>query len=384
MRRDPRIPVLFLLPFRRWGGPGSLLCTLVRKMSRYRAIVAVPDRADGRQHYLEAGADLVEVEGLRTTPRDLLGRRLGAHLLHDGRVLARILARIRGERPVIVHSFTEGLLLGGVAARLLGLRSVLHTIGMTIFDPWPVGLATTRLLDRLSDLILCAQPIIRNEYLAFGARSGRLAVLNNCIEPDAVRKAAGALRPAQGPPVATMVASMDRRKGHDLLVRAVAVLARRGVPLRAQVVGATADDPGFHRELLQMREQLGLQERVEFCGSVDAVPPYLAKATVHVVPSRIEGLPLAGLEAMSLGLPVVATRVGGNSYMVEHDRSGLLTQAEDPEALADGLEAVLTDPARAARLGEAARQRVAELFDSRVVAARMEKLYDGLLGVEAS
>lgn len=379
MRRDPRIPVLFLLPFRRWGGPGSLLCTLVRQMSRYRAIVAVPDGTEGHEHYLAAGAEIVEVPNLRTTPRDLLGRRLPAHLLHDGRVLRCILAQIRAERPVIVHSFTEGLLLGGVAARLLGLRSVVHTIGMTIFDPWPVGLATTRLLNTLNDLILCAQPIIRNEYLAFGARPSRLAILNNCIDPEEVRAAAGVLAPAPGPPIATVVASMDRRKGHDFMVRAVAILKQRGVPLKVEVLGATADDPGFYQELLQMRRELDVEDRVEFVGPVDDVPARMARATLHLVPSRIEGLPLAGLEAMALGLPVVATRVGGNSYMLEHERSGLLTRPEDPEALATAVESVLGDPDRAVALGAGARQRVAELFDSRVVVPRLEGLYDGLL-----
>ncbi len=380
MPADERIPVLFLLPFYRWGGPGSLLRILLRHMSRYRGIVAVPPDAEGQDLLRDTGAKVIELPGLRTVPRRLASPALPLELAHEARLLGRILGTLRAERPTLVHSFTEGLLLGGAAARILGIPSVIHTIGMTIFHPWEVGLVTSRLLSRLADRLLCAQPLIRNEYLGFGVPPARLRLLANCIEPEVVRAQAGPVARAEGAPLLTFVASMDRRKGHDLLLEAVAILKDRGRAVRLRVIGATTDDPGFYRELQDLVERRGIADRVEFTGGVYDVPRRLADAWIHVVPSRIEALPLAGIEAMTLGLPVVATRVGGNPYLVEEGVTGLLAEAAQPASLADRIAELLDDPERARRMGRAGRQRVAELFDAAVVAPKLEGIYDELLG----
>jgi glycosyltransferase involved in cell wall biosynthesis len=91
---------------------------------------------------------------------------------------------------------------------------------------------------------------------------------------------------------------------------------------------------------------------------------------LYVSASRREGLPLSLLEAMSCGLPVLATRVSGHEEVVVHDHTGLLVPPDDPAALADAAAALLGDPERRRRMGEAGRERVEREFSvSRMVAA---------------
>ncbi|MBM3496086.1 MAG: glycosyltransferase family 4 protein, partial [Armatimonadetes bacterium] len=101
----------------------------------------------------------------------------------------------------------------------------------------------------------------------------------------------------------------------------------------------------------------------------------LSVADVVVVPSRTEGQGLVALEAMALGVPVVASRVGGLPEVVEDQLTGLLVPPDDWEALADALLRLAMDPSLRARLGEAARLRVRERFSIETLLDRMAELY---------
>jgi glycosyltransferase involved in cell wall biosynthesis len=116
----------------------------------------------------------------------------------------------------------------------------------------------------------------------------------------------------------------------------------------------------------------GLADHVDLAGVQPRAQAMarLAEADVFCLPSTYEGLPLAILEAMAAGLPVVATAVSGNPEAVVDGVTGLLVPPESAEALAAALVALLTDPARARVMGEAGRQRVAERFAIDVVAAQ--------------
>lgn len=114
--------------------------------------------------------------------------------------------------------------------------------------------------------------------------------------------------------------------------------------------------------LRALASDLGISDRVRLLGLIDDVPQLLHGANVFVQCSRSEGLPLALLEAMSTALPVVVTAVGGMTQVVEDGISGLHVPPGDPDLLAAGLRAILTDAKRAALLGKQARQRIAEHY----------------------
>jgi glycosyltransferase involved in cell wall biosynthesis len=109
------------------------------------------------------------------------------------------------------------------------------------------------------------------------------------------------------------------------------------------------------------------------------VPDLLAGMDLFVLPSHWEGMPVAILEAMAAGLPVVATAVGGTPEVVEDETTGLLPPPRDPVALAEAISRLLRDPERARRMGEAGRKRVETEFSMDANVRRVEALYEQLL-----
>jgi glycosyltransferase involved in cell wall biosynthesis len=183
--------------------------------------------------------------------------------------------------------------------------------------------------------------------------------------------------------VALFVGRLVERKGVDVLLRAVARLPG-SLPLRVVIVG---DGPERGR-LEALARELGLDTRVRFSGRVSAAElerSYRA-ARVFVLPAVVdrrgdtEGLGVVLLEAMSYGVPVVASRTGGITDIVEDGANGILVEPGDPDALAAALERLARDPVLASRLGEAGRRTVEGRFSWDAIAERWEQLYRSLAG----
>jgi glycosyltransferase involved in cell wall biosynthesis len=164
------------------------------------------------------------------------------------------------------------------------------------------------------------------------------------------------------------------------LVEALPAIAAAVPDAHLRVVGGELDSA--YGLLVQERiRELGLGGRVAFLGTV---PPSEMveehrRASVFVLPSGQENSPLSIAEAMAVGVPVVATRVGGVPHLVEEGRTGYVVGPGDVSALAGRVAAILEDPALAAVLGDAARKRASRDFRADVVALRMRDLYDEAL-----
>lgn len=148
------------------------------------------------------------------------------------------------------------------------------------------------------------------------------------------------------------VARLEHYKGIDVLLHALALVQARGIRLTMRIAG-----DGAEREALNSLARTLVLRDVHFVGAVapDQVGDELRAADLMILPSRGEGLPLAIVEAMAYGLPVVATRVGGNDEVVEDGVTGLLVAAEQPEALAASIIRLASDHDARRRMGEAAR-----------------------------
>jgi glycogen synthase len=147
-------------------------------------------------------------------------------------------------------------------------------------------------------------------------------------------------------------------KGIDVALTAFATLAGRFPALRLTIAG----DGVARGELEQQAVALGLDGAVDFLGWVepDRVPELLATATVVAMPSRREGLPVAAVEAASMARPMVASRAGGLPEVIVHGESGMLVERDDARGLADAITFLLEHPDEAARMGQAARDRIRE------------------------
>ena len=147
------------------------------------------------------------------------------------------------------------------------------------------------------------------------------------------------------------VGRLQHVKGHDVLIDAFAHVLRSVPDARLTLIG---DGPERHA-LMQQSTQLGLGAAINFTGSLgpDEIREHLRSATVFALPSRSEGLPVALLEALATGTPAIASAVGGIPNVLANG-GGYTVPAEDPQALADQLTALLTDSQRTARVGEEA------------------------------
>ena len=164
------------------------------------------------------------------------------------------------------------------------------------------------------------------------------------------------------------------QKALDVLVKAAAILREEFPRLRVLVVGAGPE----YGALEKLIGELDLSSTVSLLGFRTDVPELLPIFDVAASSSDFEGSPLAVLEYMEAGLPVVSTRVGGVPDLVEDGVTGLLVDRGDPEALARAITELLRDPDRRAEMGRIARDRRRSEFDIDVMVEHIEQLYEDL------
>ncbi|MBI5201913.1 MAG: glycosyltransferase [Elusimicrobia bacterium] len=169
------------------------------------------------------------------------------------------------------------------------------------------------------------------------------------------------------------VGRLDEQKGHRYLIEAIAKL-KAAQPVKLAILG----DGPMRRELESLSRALRVEEDVAFAGEVPDVPNWLSAFDVFALPSLWEGLPNALMEAMAMGLPVVATRVDGVPEIVDHDVDGLLCEPKDSQSLFVQLQDLVADPELRARLGAAAKRAIKDKFKLMDMIGNYEKLYSKL------
>jgi glycosyltransferase involved in cell wall biosynthesis len=170
------------------------------------------------------------------------------------------------------------------------------------------------------------------------------------------------------------VANLRREKGYDVLLEAARQVVTRGAAVRFAAVGRGP----LAEELDTAHRALGLGERFRFLGERSDARRLVAGADVFVLTSHHEGLPVALMEATSVGVPIVATRVGEIPRVLPDGTDALLVEPGRPGAVADALMRLAGDPALRERLGRAARTRSAA-FDVAAATRTVEALYTELV-----
>jgi colanic acid/amylovoran biosynthesis glycosyltransferase len=205
----------------------------------------------------------------------------------------------------------------------------------------------------------------------FGVPATHIHVIPCGIDTDRFRP--GERRAS--PPHLVCVARLKPFKNQHLLLEASVQLRERGVEFRCVLVG----EGPCRQELEDRCAELGLEDRVTFAGAATQreVLGWWQRATVAVLPSQSEGMPVCLMEAAACGIPAVATAVGGVPELIQDGVTGLLVPPGDSRALADGIERLLTDPLTAGRMGRAARDRAQQQFT-------IERQVDRLLAVWAN
>jgi phosphatidyl-myo-inositol dimannoside synthase len=224
-----------------------------------------------------------------------------------------------------------------------------------------------------ADLSFAVSRFTRDRVLDAGVAPDQVRVLPCGVHPGlfAPRPAAPA-RQRFGfgaRPVVLTLARLVSRKGHDLVIRALAEV-RRAVPDVLYVI-AGAPNPPYEERLAALARECGVEDAVRFLGYVepDVLPDLYAASDVYVMPSRhlegdgnFEGFGISYLEANACGLPVIGADTGGVADAIVDGQTGYLVPPEDVPQLADRLRRLLEDPAAARAMGEAGRARVLREF----------------------
>lgn len=259
----------------------------------------------------------------------------------------RLARWLRATRAEVVHIVDHrGLVLALLPARLARARTVWHV----------QALDRSRLLNRVGARL--AHTVVVPSAAVVPKLRGLGRPRDLRVVPNVVATPAPPLGPLAGAPVVVTTARLHPDKGLDLLIDAL-VLVRHEVP-DARVVVLGGPQEGFEHlpdELRARARQAGVADAVDLAGFVDAPAEVVRSARVYVQPARerTEILPLAMLEAMASGAPVVATDVGGVRDLVHDGETGLLVPPDDVPALARALVRVLRDDELAERLRRAGR-----------------------------
>ena len=203
------------------------------------------------------------------------------------------------------------------------------------------------------------------------AAAGKLKVVHCGVDLDGVPWQPDGREPAS----ILAVGRLDPIKGFATLVEAAAVLQRREVDFNCRLIGAGP----LGASLRHLADRLGVSGRIHFAGAQppDVVRDWMSTATLFALPAQVsddgnrDGIPVALMEAMASGCPVISTRVSGIPELIDDQRHGLLVQSGDPVALADAIERLLADPTLRRRLAVDARLRIEQAFDARKEASRL-------------
>lgn len=303
----------------------------------------------------------------------------GAKLLAAARALRRFLALLAEHRRVLVHvhcasraSFWRKCVFMAIAyAARCPVVLHLHGGGFVRFYEDECGPLGRRVVRRFLGRAACIIGLTEGWRDWLAQASGNLNVV--CI-PNPVR-AVTATAPRGPGHVVLFLGRIEDAKGVPELLKAFAVL--RAAVHDAELVCAGAGEI----EAAQRRaEALGIADAVRFPGWLDEAGKraWLARAAAFVLPSHAEGLPMALLEAMAAGVPVVASAVGGIPDVVKHGVNGLLVAPRDSVDLLRALRRLLREPQLAAALGAAGRETVRARFAPGQVLERLGEVYAGL------
>jgi L-malate glycosyltransferase len=372
-RGDRRIAVCHIASGDLWAGAEAQLAALLHALARHQGLrVFVVLLNEGRlaEEARRSGAEVKVIAESAHTFFEILGeatryiRGRGIRILHSHRYKENLLAALLARRcrvPFVVRTEHGG------PEPFQGLEQLKHRLLRQV-DRLVGSYATSRVISVSAEL----QP-----HLARYVKPRRIAVIRNGLDTKNVRsdlsvlEAKRRLNIPDRCPVLGYAGRLAPVKRLDIFLAAAKEIARQIPDPRFVMVGHGSERP----RLEGLTRALGLQHRVLFLGHRDDIYDVLRALDVFVLCSDHEGLPMVLLEALNLGIAVVARRVGGIPEVIQDGVSGLLVDSPDPHALAGACVRLLEDSTLTRRLAAGGQSRVAERFSAERTAADVADLY---------
>ena len=324
---------------------------------------------------------------------DALGREI--FFKEDFRALIRLIRLINLERPDIVHTHTaKAGTLGRIAAKLTGVPIVIHTFHGHVFHSY-FGFFRTkfflwleRLLAKFTDVIITVSEQQRDEIIKYKIAEPEKIIaiplgldlkpfINSDTDPNEVRREFSVPEETK---LVGIVARLVPIKNHVCFLEAARLVLAHYDNVRFMIVG----DGELRGTLEQKARDLGIEDRVIFMGFQYNLQKIYAGLDIIALSSYNEGLPVALIEAMAAGKPVISTEVGGVVDLILDGDNGLLVPSNDPKSLAEATLYLLEHSERRRMMGVAGRKKVYPHFDKKRLVGDIDNLYENLLAGESS
>lgn len=326
----------------------------------------------------------------------LMASGITTHFLNEDKqsslqILRGLYTHCKHWEPDVVHThrYKENC-LGGLAASASNVPVIVHTVhglqealgGLENLKLNCYSLVSSQITRRVaSGLIGVSREIAA--YLEVSFPKARVVCIHNGINSGLIsggetsNVTRGGIGIAEAAYVVGTVGRLSPVKGIEYLLQAVSLLVNEW-GLEAIQVAIIGGGP-LQEQLEALSRELAIAQHVRFLGERRDVPDLLKLLDVFVMPSLHEGIPMALLEAMGAGCPIVASAVGGIPEVVRDGTDGMLVPAKDPKALAQAINALYVSELDRSRFGHAGRMRVAADFDAEQMAARTKDFYVDLL-----
>jgi L-malate glycosyltransferase len=390
---DGRVRILYVNHTAEFSGAERSLLGLLGALPDSVA----PRMATPRGGLLTAVADL----GIPTTTITGTAGSLRLHPLHTPRAIAdmsiaawQVRAAVRRHRAELLHanSIRAGIVLA--LARAPRAATVVHV--RDCLPPGALSAATMRLIARASTTLVANSQYTARSVHAF-APGARVKVVYNPVDlrrwdparidrADARARLGGA---AAHRVLLGVVAQLSPWKGQDTAIDALRYLRDDGIDAHLVIVGSAKfvaratrfDNEAYVARLHALVADWGLEDRVSWLGERDDVPELMRALDVLLLPSWEEPFGRAVIEAMALGVPVIATNVGGPAEIIEDGREGYLLAPRQPRAWAAAVRRLAEDPQRGREMGSAGRRRVQQAFTLDHHVAAMVELYEDAIAL---
>jgi glycosyltransferase involved in cell wall biosynthesis len=299
----------------------------------------------------------------------------------------RLMRDVRKLKVDIVHAYGWYPNVFAIPPSRLSLRpAIIASIRDAGAYMTPAKIQALKVVCAMADCVLANSEAGRSWLIEQGVRERKIEVIRNgIVVPRRVERPNG-LGPVrkefgipEGTPICACIGRVVSGKGIEFYLQAARILADQRRDVRFLMIGAHSVEEHYRPEVEALAGKLNIGDRIIFTGQREDVPRILQEVDIVVHPSLTEGLSNVILEAMAAGIPVVATRAGGNSELVDDGRSGFLVPVRDAVQIANAVTRLLDQPEMARAFGERARQRVIDEFALNRMLSKTEALYLRLL-----
>jgi len=369
-KRIPKIRVLHIVEDLKIGGLERIIASIVLALNRDRYEAKVWCLAEGGQIAEELIDQGVEV------------KMLGMRSYYNPLQIMTLSRLLRNEKINILHTHGYfGSTFGRVAAIFARVPVVLVHVHSTYYGYKKRNIVIEKLLSFFTDKTICVSEAVKRFVVEIeGIAEKKTCLIHNGVEIPGTFEADPSVNRnsfsfSEEDYVAITIASLTPNKGHRVLIDAIKIISPKYNDLRLLIVG----DGPLRDNLGAYAEELQLSSKIVFTGQRDDINLLLKLADIFILPSmEREGLGIAIIEAMAVGLPVIGTRLGGIPEVIEEDVNGLLFAPGNSEELAAAIEKLIAAPAIREKMGRMGRGIYEEKFTAEKMITNIESLYDEL------